>query len=71
MKCRACDVILTPRESVRRVKSSNEYLDLCDHCYNTIAEDVVTYTYNPIFGDYQEGGPPPPIPAADDTLDAL
>jgi len=42
MKCKACDEILTNRESVRRVASTGEFLDLCNRCYETIQDDVPT-----------------------------
>jgi hypothetical protein len=40
MKCSCCDVILSTRESVRKFKSSGEYVDMCDKCLSTISDDV-------------------------------
>jgi hypothetical protein len=40
MKCSCCDVILSTRESVRKFKSSGEYVDMCDKCLFTISDDV-------------------------------
>jgi len=40
MKCSCCDVILSTRESVRKFKSSSEYVDMCDKCLSTISDDV-------------------------------
>jgi len=42
MRCRSCDCALTDRESVRRVASTLEFLDLCNSCYEPIKEDVPT-----------------------------
>ena len=40
MKCSCCDVILSTRESVRKFKTSGDYVDMCDKCLSTISEDV-------------------------------
>lgn len=41
MHCNSCNVELTDFESTRK-DSNGEYLDLCNTCYATIAEDVHT-----------------------------
>jgi hypothetical protein len=38
-RCAACDANLTNLESSRKTISGG-YLDLCDKCYNTIADDL-------------------------------
>lgn len=40
MRCKACDKVLTEYEMTRRSKSSNEFIDLCNHCYKYIQTDV-------------------------------
>jgi len=40
MHCRACDIELSNRESVRKSKTTGEYLDLCNRCFATIADVV-------------------------------
>ena len=40
MRCSCCNVILTPAESVRRFKSSGEFVDMCNKCLSTISDDV-------------------------------
>lgn len=47
MHCRACDDLLSDRETNRKT-ASGEYPDLCDRCFGTIA-DVVEVTENPLF----------------------
>ena len=49
MRCNACNVILTTQESTRKFTNSNTYVDLCNKCFNTIADDV-KYTES----DYEE-----------------
>ena len=40
MRCTCCNVILTPSESVRRFKESQEFVDMCNKCLATISDDV-------------------------------
>ncbi len=40
MRCKACDVRLTARESTRKGEATGEYLDLCDLCFSTIADMI-------------------------------
>lgn len=41
MRCRACDCNLNDFESTRKSKVTKEYLDLCNHCYSYIKDDLV------------------------------
>lgn len=40
MRCLACDVELTDLEATRKYAGSGDFVDLCDHCFETIEEDV-------------------------------
>lgn len=40
MRCLACNAALSDSESTRKSLLTHEYLDLCDHCFNTISSDV-------------------------------
>ena len=42
MRCLSCDASLTDYEATRKSAFSGEYIDLCNHCYNTISEDLHT-----------------------------
>lgn len=42
MRCSACNVILTTSESVRRFKTSGDFVDLCNKCLSTISDDIET-----------------------------
>lgn len=48
MRCKACDVRLTPREATRKCEGTGEYPDLCDECLSTINEDL-RLEGNPLF----------------------
>jgi len=43
MRCKACDASLTDYESTRRSSNSGEFLDLCNHCYKSIEEDIEVF----------------------------
>ena len=49
MRCAACNVILNNQEATRKFANSGQFVDLCNKCFNTIADDV-QYTEN----DYEE-----------------
>jgi hypothetical protein len=40
MRCLACDKRLNDRESTRKYASSGTFVDLCNRCFSTIAEDI-------------------------------
>ena len=42
MRCKACDKLLTEYEATRKSIVTNEFLDLCNTCYNYIKDDVYT-----------------------------
>lgn len=40
MRCKACDVELKDHETRRKGLWTGDYIDLCDPCFETIADDV-------------------------------
>lgn len=42
MRCEACDNALSDREATRKSKKTGDFLELCDHCYEPIKQDVPT-----------------------------
>jgi len=40
MRCLSCNVLLTDFEATRRSAETDEFLDLCNHCYSYIRSDV-------------------------------
>ena len=40
MRCVACDRNLSDFESTRKSRETNEYLDLCNKCFNEIQNDL-------------------------------
>lgn len=53
MRCKACDVRLTPREATRKCAGTGEYPDLCDNCMGTILDEVQLED-SPIFSTPEE-----------------
>ena len=49
MRCLSCDVILTDKEATRKYVNA-DFVDLCDGCYSTIADQVETVC-NPLASD--------------------
>lgn len=42
MRCLSCNAKLTEFESTRRGLNTNEFIDLCNQCYSSIREEVLT-----------------------------
>lgn len=42
MRCLSCDARLTDFEATRRGLNTDEFIDLCNRCYSSIKEDVLT-----------------------------
>lgn len=40
MRCRACDVILSDYEATRQFASDPDYVELCNHCFSFIKDDI-------------------------------
>lgn len=40
MRCKACDADLKDHETRRKGLWTGEFIDLCDPCFETIADDV-------------------------------
>jgi len=41
MRCQACDALLSDYEATRKSELTGEYVDLCNHCYVAIKNDVI------------------------------
>lgn len=42
MRCICCDKNLSDFESTRKSVTTNEYIDMCNKCYLTIKDDLVS-----------------------------
>ena len=54
MHCKACDCLLTDKESSRRSITTGEYLDLCDKDYKSIADQVPTIVNHNLANEIEE-----------------
>ena len=50
MRCVACNCSLSDREATRRSIVTNDFLDLCDHCFSSVADSIKSYD-NPAYSD--------------------
>jgi hypothetical protein len=52
MRCKACNVELTDRESVKRDRLSGEFLDLCSDCFiesqQALLDDIECENYHSV-----------------------
>ena len=42
MRCQACNKALNDFESTRKSVTTGEYVDLCNHCYHDVENDIET-----------------------------
>jgi hypothetical protein len=42
MRCYCCDKNLSDFESTRKSATTGEFLDMCNKCYSTIKDDIVS-----------------------------
>lgn len=42
MRCLSCNIELSDFEATRKYVDTPHYVDLCNSCYSTIAEDLLT-----------------------------
>lgn len=63
MRCYCCDKNLNDFESTRKSVSSGEYLDMCNKCYSTVSDDLLSEVRYDLYdgnedeneeGDYDE-----------------
>ena len=54
MRCLSCNKILNTRESTRKYSSNGAFVDLCDHCYSFVADDIVAVEGEGYVGDIED-----------------
>lgn len=52
MRCLSCNAALSDFESTRKTLNTNEYLDLCNSCFYTIKDDVLTLDRSDLEEEY-------------------
>lgn len=62
MRCKACDTLLSDYEASRKSLITNEYLDLCNHCYSFIQNEVIAFGNPELVSECDEN-----IPTEDET----
>lgn len=54
MRCASCDKILSTFESTRKYEGTTKYVDLCNHCFATIADVVPVVERADLVGENDE-----------------
>lgn len=54
MHCLACDKLLNDYESTRKYSSSGDFVDLCNRCFSTVAEDIPDIDDGPVGEEIDE-----------------
>lgn len=44
MRCLACNKILNDFESTRKSATTGQYVDLCNHCFHDVEQDIQSVT---------------------------
>ena len=59
MRCQCCDKNLNDFESTRKSASTGEYLDMCNKCYSSISDDLLSVERYDLYDgnedEYEEG----------------
>jgi hypothetical protein len=61
MRCRCCDKKLSEFEATRKSIHTSEYLDMCNKCYNTISNQVLSYERYDLYDEQEDEGSPEPL----------
>ena len=54
MKCICCDKILSDFEATRKSINTEEYLDMCNKCYATVSDQLLSYERNDLYDEEDE-----------------
>lgn len=46
MRCLACNIILSDKEATRKYASTGQFVDLCDHCFDTVEDEIAVIEGN-------------------------
>jgi hypothetical protein len=60
MRCHCCDKNLNDYESTRKSVSTGDYLDMCNKCYSTVSDDLLSEVRYDLYDgneddEYEEG----------------
>lgn len=55
MRCLACNKRLNDKERTRKYASSGTFVDLCDRCFSTVADEIPDLEGDIPFDDFDTG----------------
>lgn len=53
-RCKACDTKLSEFELTRKYANTQEYVDLCNHCFKTIEHEVAVEERQDLYHELSE-----------------
>lgn len=56
MRCLGCNRILNNAEATRKYSSNGSFVDLCNHCYSYVADDIAAVEGEGYVEDFEETG---------------
>lgn len=54
MRCLSCNKILSDKEATRKYATTGDFIDLCDHCFVDVEEDIPYIEGHGEFGEDDE-----------------
>jgi len=54
MRCYCCNKMLSDFEATRKSVHTNEYLDMCNKCYATVSDDLLTYERADLYDEEED-----------------
>jgi hypothetical protein len=54
MRCLSCNAALTDFEATRKSANTEQYIDLCNHCFYTVSDDILTIDRDDLATDETE-----------------
>lgn len=57
MRCLSCNKRLNNRESTRKYSTDGSFVDLCDHCYSHVADEIAAIDGDGYVADFEEETP--------------
>jgi hypothetical protein len=55
MHCVVCDVELSDFEATRKYADSNEFVDMCNHCYSYVKRSIHTVERDDLLTEQDQG----------------
>ena len=55
MRCLSCNALLSDFEATRKSVNTNEYIDMCNHCYSYVKRNIHTIDRDDLLTEQDHG----------------